>query len=543
MRFDSPKSRLLRSRVRLAVVAVAVLASALLVAACGGSDSTDGSGSSSSTANAPAGSGETGGTLNLVTSLTPVSIDPAKIEADPQSTWFTELAYEPLIRTGPDGEPEPALATSWRYVGTGNKQFELKLRPGVEFADGTPVTAEAVAASLEYWLKNGVNSPAWAGPATKVTAVDEQTVTIDFNAPYPVAEQIFTDIRQAGNIISPAGLKDPQALGNQTFGAGPYELDPDQTVSGDHYTFVPNPNYWDKEKVNYEEVVIKVIVDPSSALQAVRTGQADLMFGNATSIPTAEAAGLQIVKAPSAVEGIVLADREGTMVPALKDVRVRQALNYAVNREQVVEALFPEAGTATAQTSAPDLADFVPALDTLYPYDPEKAEELLAEAGYPDGFDLPLATPTTFDLPKLVQAVASEWEKVGVKTDITTVPDINKWFEETQAAKYPTYILYYSFLPPYFKANSLYTTANIWNAFDTKDPKLAALVSEASAEEDVAKQDQLWKEASEYYAEQAWAVPVVRADGVFIASPDIAGVEFSAASLTPNALGIEPAAG
>jgi peptide/nickel transport system substrate-binding protein len=103
-------------------------------------------------------------TLNIALNGPPLSFDPARAD-NGNGVIYTQLVYEPLIRAASDGTLQPGLATEWGYVGEGNKQFEVKIREGAKFSDGTPVTTEAVAASLNYFVKNatGPTAAAFAG--------------------------------------------------------------------------------------------------------------------------------------------------------------------------------------------------------------------------------------------------------------------------------------------------------------------------------------------------------------------------------------------
>src|SRR5262249_44483319 len=187
-------------------------------------------------------------------------------------------------------------------------------------------------------------------------------------------------------------LRSPAQLGTRTFGAGPYTLDPAQTVTGDHYTYVPNPRYHDKAAVHWKKVVVRIITDPQSMLNALKTGEVQVGNGDATTIGAARQAGLTIASAPLLWTGVTLADRGGKVARALADVRVRQALNYATDRKAIVNALFPGTGTPTSELTVPRGYGYDSALTNAYPYDPGKAMQLLAAAGYPHGFTLKIVT-------------------------------------------------------------------------------------------------------------------------------------------------------
>jgi peptide/nickel transport system substrate-binding protein len=287
-------------------------------------------------------------TLNIALNGPPLSFDPARAD-NGNGVIYTQLVYEPLIRAASDGTLQPGLATEWGYVGEGNKQFEVKIREGAKFSDGTPVTTEAVAASLNYFVKNATGPTAAAFAGITATAVDASTVSIATAQDNPSLPELMNQIYLAGDIIAPAGLANPEALASAPIGAGPYVLDASATVSGDHYTYTANPEYWDKSAQHFKTIVVKVIPSTTSALQALRTGQVDFMTGDAQTVEAAKGANLQVFNGPQAWEGFFLIDRAGQVVPAMGDVRVRQALNYAIDREAIATALYGEYGSANVQ--------------------------------------------------------------------------------------------------------------------------------------------------------------------------------------------------
>jgi peptide/nickel transport system substrate-binding protein len=165
--------------------------------------------------NASAGGASTGAspasqTLTIAVSGPPVSMDPSHAD-NGNGLYPIELTYEPLIWENDNGSLSPGLATSWRYVGTGNKTFELTIRSGAKFADGEPVTPQAVANSLNYFPKgSGPSTADLAGVTAKVSGAN--TVTLISKTPDPVFPQLFSQDYLAGDIISPKGLASPKSL-------------------------------------------------------------------------------------------------------------------------------------------------------------------------------------------------------------------------------------------------------------------------------------------------------------------------------------------
>ena len=396
------------SRRRFGAVAVAL---SLAAVGYGGAIAT------ASPAGTPKSAGAPTETLTVVINNVPQSLDPAKNGGGPQRMvqWF---AYEPLIRSNPDGSYAPGLAESWEYVGEGNEVFEVTLRSDATFADGTPVTTTEVVDSLEYFIATPSPVHSLIETVESVEAPDDQTVRVTFSTPNPDAARLLSQ-EAYGNVISSAGLAAPDDLGTATFGAGPYVLDPDDTVSGDHYSLVPNDTYWNPDVQHWAKVVVRVITDPTTAFNAVQTEQANVSTGTIPAqLAEAESAGLDILRGGQIAIVTWIMDRLGESQPALGDVRVREALNLAVDRESIAAAL-GDAYTPLSQFAPvgnPLFVDDRPAIE----YDPERAQELLAEAGYEDGFELALVTNTDNRDADVSQILVEQWRAIGVDVSLQT---------------------------------------------------------------------------------------------------------------------------
>jgi len=477
---------------------------ALLTAACGTSGDA---------------SNKAGTTLTVISPSPPASLDPAKANVG-SDNWFVNLAYDTLIRRGPDGRQVPDLAVKWGYVGAGNKTFEFTLREGVKFADGTPLDAKAVAASLDYARKNGLNV-SWTSAIESVTATGPRTVRIQCATPHPALPFLLDNVTMLGSTISQKGLADPGKLGTRSFGAGPYVLDVAQTAFGDHYTYTPNPYYWDKSKIHWKKVVVKVVPNPNSALQAVKTGQGEALAIGSDQVGTARAGGLTIADTPVFFLGVNLADRAGKIVPALKDVRVRQALNYAVDRGAITRALFGEYGKPTTQISLPGLDGFTPDLDARYPYDPQKARQLLAEAGYPNGFSLRMETQAIgpFKLDAATQAVIQQWKGLGIRVDLVSDTTIGQWLGNATSGKFPALGFGYGGNPTYtLSLDWMLPHRTAFNPFASEDPQLTKILAAAAAAP-ADRQPALYQQAMRWIVDQAWFVSVARMDGIWAFDP------------------------
>lgn len=385
------------------------------------------------------GGGGTGGgqartTLTIATPGFPPSLDPAT-GANENSDHFN-LAYDPLIVQAPDGSFTPGLAERWSY-GPRNESFTITLRSGVRFSDGTPLDAEAV----KQWIDHALTLP--GGRATtylkslrSVDVDDPRTVRLNFSRPTPLLELTFSQILGMGLIGSPAAVKSG-TLSTMTAGTGPYMLDPSATVARDHYTYVPNPHHYDKARVRWKKIVIKTMASPTAALQALRTGQVQVAKDQpVASLDPARKAGLKHVEPLTLLLGLSLMDRDGKVARPLADVRVRQAINHAIDRKALAAVVGAGHGRATAQMAAPGDDSYDEALDRNYPYDVAKAKGLLAEAGYGGGFELRTVSVAAVGQDRLAQALAGQLEKVGIRLKLDVKANVSDYMKDLSSGTY-----------------------------------------------------------------------------------------------------------
>lgn len=504
-------------RTRLASACAALLMAAGLVTACQAGPAETGAGGQ------PRPSGKVGEVLTVAHSVSPQTLDPAKTVQN--NAWFQAPAYQPLIVRRSDGSLQPGLALSWRYVGDDNTALELTLRPDVTFSDGTALTAQAVVDHFTYVLASGGQfAPLFAGDT--FTATGPLTVLIETPAPNPDLPGLLTQDNVVGGVISPAGLKATEQLGTQTFGAGPYQLDPAQTVAGDHYTYVQNPHYYDKKSVHWKKIVIRVITNPQSTLNALKTGQVDFAVGDPSTLDAAKQAGLNVTMTPLLWTGVTLADRDGTMSKPLADVRVRQALNYGTDRKTIASALFSDNGEPTEQLTVPDGYGYDADLEGTYPYDVDKAKGLLSDAGYPDGFTLKIVTAQYGSMNLVAQALAQQWSEFGVTLEITDYANSDQYFSDAFAPNFPAFMTVFGQQPIWTEGPSLFLPSALFNPFHTADPELQALY-DAAAKAHGDEKAEADRAVKAYLVHEAWFVPVVATGLPFYATTKITGTTVS----------------
>ncbi|WP_432194292.1 ABC transporter substrate-binding protein [Streptomyces sp. bgisy027] len=492
---------------------LAVVAS-LALAACGGGDGND---------NAGAGPVD----LTIALSSAPNSLDPAQSAVGPFLS-YVEPAYATLLTRKADGTLGAGLAEKWGYVGKGNTKFELRLRKGVKFADGTPVTATAVVDSIKYFVKGSGPGGAWFRPLTFSTP-DDSTVVISSPTPNPDMGALFTPAFLGGAIISPEGLKNPKKLASATFGAGPYVYSAQQSVSGDHYVYVPNKNFHDQDAIHFKKITVRVMPNVNSQVQALKSGQIDLMYGTPDVAPTVKGdKSITTLKKPTTWAGLFLLDRAGTVVKGLADVRVRQALNFAVDRSAITKAVYGDYGTPVSQPAMPGYDGYSSAAADMYPYDPAKAKKLLKEAGYGKGLTIPV-NYGSFDpsTTKMVQAVQDQLAKVGVTLKLRAATNFGGWINDLLSKKYAATVLspgqggdanFYAQQPGF-------TKTGIMNIFGVADPDVDAAYARL-AKSNPQSSGEAAKDLTDVITQNALALPVSGTDTIIMFNSKLRGVQF-----------------
>ncbi|MGH8996889.1 MAG: ABC transporter substrate-binding protein [Acidimicrobiales bacterium] len=477
------------------------------------------------------------GTLTIASGISPASLNPAMSAIAVPVQFYGNLAYEPLIIQDVNGKFSPGLAVSWHYVGTGNTTFSMQLRPNVRFSDGAAMTAAGVAQSINYYLANS-EEPMPLGPGVSVTATGPLTVQITLQRSDPVLPYTFSEDGPAGWIISPTGLADPTALGNSTHGAGPYMLDPANTIANSKYTYVPNPYYYDKSAIHWKKVVVDVITNPSAELAALATGQAQVMQGESQLVATAKSDGLKITSVAATNGPIVMQAHITSTTSPLANQKVRQALSYAIDRNAIQKAFFGKYATNDQEMEGPGDLGYVPALAQKYSYDPAKAKRLLAQAGYPHGFSTNANCSPQLDQAVLCQAVKSYWAKIGVNLDVAS-PIQSVWISNLIGGKFD-----FTGIGDFENSAYVQTQGSYQPGLETGTyaiPGLASVYQQASAAPvGSAKAASLWKQV-ETIEMNASTVIEIASPSLIMFSKNVSGISFSPGEPVPYVTQWKPA--
>ena len=457
-------------------------------------------------------------------------MNPAKTGGG-SSILYASAAYDSVVFLEPDGTFSPDLATDWEYH-EGNTALDLTIREGVVFSDGEKLDADAVKKSVEY-TRDGQFFPSVQLAAFEdIEVTGDYTLTITFSRPVPNALNVLSQ-NGVGYIISPAAIDSPDQLDTETFGAGPYVLNTDETVVGSTYVFDRNETYWNPDAVKVDKLIVQAINDPNTILSSIQTGQISISLGNPATAGSAAQAGLNVVAIGGTVNMITLFDRDGALVPALADERVRQAINHAVNREGITTAIAGEYGTPAGQLAIEGAPGYDAALDDMYAYDPDAARDLLADAGYADGFDMSITCATMLDSCRVAEAVASDLGKVGIRVAIDEVTgEVQGFDDKLRSATVPAAV---QGLPRDFeRVIALFGMPSpepvSSNPFQSSDQDVSDFYDEAIRISDPAERAKAWAQANARLMELAWVVPLFVRQDLYYTAANVGGFEVSNAN-------------
>lgn len=370
-------------------------------------------------------------TLRVAVPTFPNSID-ASIAAERNAQNVAWQMFDSLVWANEQNIIEPALAHDWDVSEDGTV-YTFYLREDVAFHNGEPFNADAVVYSWERGKRPVIEwSDRWARAET-VEAIDEYTVRMTTAEPDPLFLGVMA---QHWNIVPPGYLQEvgDDAFGEAPVGTGPFEFV--EWMREDRIVMRRNPNYWRDGLPKVDEVIFRPIPEASTRMAAIQTGEVDIV--NRLTVEQAEALegvpGVNVVTYPiDRVFYIAFNNLTTGVGQPTEDARVRRAMNYAVDRQAIIDSLFG----GRAQLSTGFMTESNLGYDHSiepYPYDPQRARELLAEAGYPDGFEIGFAAPagayTNFE--QVAEAVQGYLAEVGIETELDIMESGRYWDLEAE---------------------------------------------------------------------------------------------------------------
>jgi len=323
------------------------------------------------------------GTLRFVEFSPVTSFNPAASQTAQSAYHYPH--YDTLTRQDANLQVQPNLATGWTKAGPNT--WEMTLRDDVVFHDGTPFNAEAAVANMDYHasFEGNPNAGDWAA-YVGASVVDDYTFQVEFTNPAPQFPLAMSMVM--GMMINPNNMGDD--LTRAPAGSGPWIWSDDESEAGVTEVYNLNPDYWNPDAQGVETVTVTAVPDNNARMNALLSGEADIMATTRDAqIQTGLDAGNQLVSVPNYFPYILVGDRNGTMNPAMGDPRVRQAMALSVDRSAYSDAIHAGLADTLGGYYPPAFTDFyLEDFDQFNAYDPDRARELLAEAGYADGVDV-----------------------------------------------------------------------------------------------------------------------------------------------------------
>jgi len=373
-------------------------------------------------------------TLRIANQGDALSMDPHSLNESLQIT-VVENVYEPLIWRDDKFKLTPMLATSWKQTAPTVWRFEL--RKGVTFHDGTPFTADDVIFSYERAKGDGSDMKTYVGQIKEIKKLSDHSIDIITNQPFPILPEMITH----WNMMSKKWCEENQATkpvdrrkgienaaSFRANGTGPFRLRERQP--GVRTTFTRNGSYWGNIPTNVDEVIFTPIGNDATRVAAMLSGEVDVM----EPVPVQDVerikanAKLNVLQGPElrviflgmdqAREELLYSNVKGKN--PFKDKRVRQAFYQAIDIETIKSRVMRGAATPTALMLTSQINGYAADLAKRLPYDPEASKKLLAEAGYPSGFEVKMNCPNDryVNDAEICQAVAANLARVGVKINL-----------------------------------------------------------------------------------------------------------------------------
>ncbi len=468
-------------------------------------------------------------TLRVANAGDALSMDPHSLNETLQLS-FTAAFYEGLVGRAKDMGITPMLARSWKRMSPNVWRFSL--RPGVKFHDGTPFTADDVVFSLKRAAGEGSDLKAAISSVKDVRKIDDLTVELETSAPNPILPEGLTTVyilskkwceenKAERPVDKRKGIENLASF--KANGTGPFRLRERQP--GTRTVLVRNASYWDKIESNVDEVVFTPIGNDATRVAALLSGEIDLMEPvPIQDVERLKSGGHTVMQGPELRTIFLGMDQKRDELLSssvkgknpFKDKRVRQAFFQAIDIEAIRSRVMRNAAVPTALMVGPGVRGFAADMNKRLPHDTEAAKKLLAEAGYPQGFEVGMNCPNDryVNDGQICQAVAASLARIGVKVNLQV---------ETKATYFPkilrrdTSFYMLGWTPSTTDSHdALYNLMATpqpngqgqFNLGSYSNPKLDELTVKVQSELDEGKRNALIREAFKVHADDIGHIPL-----------------------------------
>ena len=458
------------------------------------------------------------------------SMDPHSLNETLQLS-FTASVYEALVGRDKKMGLIPLLATKWTQKSPTVWRFDL--RRGVKFHDDTPFSADDVVFSLKRAADPGGDMRGYTSSFKEVRKIDDHTVEIETTTPNPILPDVLTNVY----VMSKKWCEDNKALvpvdrrkgvenaaSFRANGTGPFRLKERQPST--RTVLVRNFNYWDKPETNLDEVVFTPIGNDATRVAALLSGEIDVV----EPVPLQDVERIRSAGKFTVLQGPELRTiflgmdqkRDELLFSSVKgknpfkDRRVRQAFYQAIDIEAIKTRVMRNASTPTALMVAPGVRGFQSDMNKRLPYDTEAAKKLLAEAGYPNGFEVGLNCPNDryVNDGQICQAVAASLARINVKVNLQTETKVS-YFPKILRRDTSFYLLGWtpSTGDSHDALSALIATPNdkgqgTFNLGSYSNPKVDELTQKIQSETDEKKRNEYIREAFKLHQDDVGHIPL-----------------------------------
>jgi peptide/nickel transport system substrate-binding protein len=470
-----------------------------------------------------------GGVITIARISDSDTLDPQKSTLLAAHEIMTQI-YDPLIYLDGEGNVFPALAESWEFSND-NKTLTFKLRQGVTFHDGSPLNAETVKWAVERQLSPEIASPtAWMlGPIDSVEVIDESTVAYNYKEPF-VPLWVGLSYSYCAPLSTSAVEAAGDTYGRNPVGTGPFKFvswEPDQGITLEAYkehTWAspyftnPGPPYLDGAQY-------LIMPEDATRLAALQTGDIDMIAGS-DAVPIDKIAqlermsGVKVVTAPQA--GLVYA-YINTTIPPLDDQRVRQAMNYAVDKQKLIDLVLGGNAEPARSPVGSAFASMYTDEVTHYDYNLEKAQQLMQEAGVEDGFDLEFLLLDGAIFRRIGEVVKEDLSKININVQLQSLP-VAELFAKAPDRTSGMYFFWYTYSDADIVYQMLHSGESIDWSFQ-ENPELDALIEKQRVEFDPVARREIFKQIQTIAVDQAYWLLLYEGKYVVAMKDNIEGVE------------------
>jgi peptide/nickel transport system substrate-binding protein len=459
--------------------------------------------------------------ITVATAADAKTLNPLKA-SDSYSLYSVYLMYDPMFTIGKDLKPIPVLVT--KYEMPNDNTYIFHLRKNVKFHDGQPLTAEDVKYTYDFIRdkKNGNRYASYYDLVEKIEVVDPFTVKFITKEPYAPL------VANLNLCIAPKHIaeKDPTALDIKPVGSGPYKFvswNPQEKL-----VLEANPNYWVKGVPKIKSVTLKPIGEATTRIVALETGTVDI----ADHIPPAKikdlsSKGLKII--PTQPNGYNMLTFNETKKP-FNDERVREAMTLALNRQEIVDFVWYKQNRLLNSSIIPESWAYEPKVKN-YKQDIKRAKQLLAEAGYPNGFDFKISLEADDNVKKFVEIAQQQWAQVGLRGTMVA-KEWGAFFNDITSGKYEV-CAWQSLdqkdpdVPLYRMFHSKNWAPNGYNWIFYKNPKMDKILDEARTTLDREKRKKLYQQAQRMLSDECVCVYLAEYKKFIGTSANVKGFYYS----------------